>query len=45
MFETKRVIDLRNTGTGGGGGGLTSEQAAQLMKTATKADVVNAAMM
>ena len=31
--------------SGGGSGGLTSEQAAQLMKTATKADVINAAMM
>ena len=29
----------------GGSGGLTSEQATHLMKTATKADVVNAAMM
>ena len=33
------------TSGGSGSGGLTSEQATQLMKTATKADVVNAAMM
>lgn len=31
--------------TSGGSGGLTAEQATQLMKTATKADVINAAMM
>ena len=33
------------TSGGGGSGGLTAEQATQLMKTATKADVINAAMM
>lgn len=38
-------VQAQAMATSGGSGGLTSEQAAQLMKTATKADVVNAAMM
>ena len=38
-------VQAQAMATSGGTGGLTSEQAAQLMKTATKADVVNAAMM
>ena len=35
----------QDSAVGGGSGGLTAEQATQLMKTATKADVINAAMM
>lgn len=38
-------VQAQAMATSGGSGGLTSEQAAQLMKTATKADVINAAMM
>ena len=38
-------VQAQAMATSGGTGGLTSEQATQLMKTATKADVVNAAMM
>ena len=38
-------VQAQAMATSGGSGGLTSEQATQLMKTATKADVVNAAMM
>lgn len=38
-------VQAQSMATSGGTGGLTSEQAAQLMKTATKADVINAAMM
>ena len=38
-------VQAQAMATSGGSGGLTSEQAAQLMKTATKSDVINAAMM
>ena len=38
-------VQAQAMATSGGTGGLTSEQAAQLMKTATKSDVINAAMM
>ena len=38
-------VQAQAMATSGGSGGLTAEQATQLMKTATKADVVNAAMM
>ena len=38
-------VQAQAMATSGGSGGLTSEQATQLMKTATKADVINAAMM
>ena len=38
-------VQAQAMATSGGSGGLTSEQATHLMKTATKADVVNAAMM
>ena len=38
-------VQAQAMSTSGGSGGLTSEQATHLMKTATKADVVNAAMM
>ena len=38
-------VQAQAMATSGGAGGLTNEQAAQLMKTATKADVINAAMM
>ena len=38
-------VQAQAMSTSGGSGGLTSEQAAQLMKTATKSDVINAAMM
>ena len=38
-------VQAQAMATSGGSGGLTSEQATQLMKAATKADVVNAAMM
>ena len=38
-------VQAQAMSTSGGSGGLTAEQATQLMKTATKADVINAAMM
>ena len=38
-------VQAQAMATSGGSGGLTSEQAAQLMKTATKSDVINAAML
>ena len=38
-------VQAQAMATSGGSGGLTAEQATQLMKTATKADVINAAMM
>ena len=38
-------VQAQAMATSGGSGGLTSEQAAQLMKTATKADVLNASML
>ena len=38
-------VQAQAMNTSGGSGGLTAEQATQLMKTATKADVINAAMM
>ena len=38
-------VQAQAMATSGGSGGLTNEQATQLMKTATKADVINAAMM
>ena len=38
-------VQAQAMNTSGGSGGLTVEQATQLMKTATKADVINAAMM
>ena len=38
-------VQAQAMATCGGSGGLTSEQAAQLMNTATKSDVINAAMM
>ena len=38
-------VQAQAMSTSSGSGGLTAEQATQLMKTATKADVINAAMM